>query len=407
MSVHDGRFALLPPGPLQVVQVAAASFLHFDLKFAQLEFQIQRLTSASESAATKLELCTRLRDALPCNLGIFLRHFRKRFASVEEMQSPLALATLLAREANKRFTTVASERGHATERRDLQSGVGPGKVFCHHARANLVAQVATRHKEHHGSDLAKSLRGGAQATVAAVAADPFSAVLPELFLQPLNSIDGREAAIEEFHRQPLLDRVRIAQAGAASQLVLAGAPAGRPAAGAADEQPLKSGKGGSIYQTIHRMKLKSFKAMVGQRILTPLELQSIAADARCEWQESRAAGGDRWHAWLRIYSSEVEDRQRGVVAAAVSPSSGSAVVNTYRPQFHLVGDPKWPVQPTAFVSHMRSAKYPSGDKVYRDRSCIIGPEDVIYPLRGVCKLWLCSFPTYWVNECTPKHMLHI
>ncbi len=108
------------------MQVGVNSFLHFDLKFSQLEYIIHKVTSITESDAVKKDLCDRVELSRECDLPIFLRHWKRMSPTSETMLLPLGLNVLRVREAGKTFTSMKSERGHAQERQDLQAATGPG-----------------------------------------------------------------------------------------------------------------------------------------------------------------------------------------------------------------------------------------------------------------------------------------
>lgn len=118
--------------------------LYFDMKFSHLDYRIHLITRAGVGDGVKHDLCGELLSSRPCDIGIFLRHFRKSFPDREAILSDLALQTLVMREKTKLFSKIASERGHARERKNLNANTGPGTNFLHHRRLDLLSCVRTR-----------------------------------------------------------------------------------------------------------------------------------------------------------------------------------------------------------------------------------------------------------------------
>ena len=383
----------------EVIQVSVGCTLHFDIKFSLLDYSIHQLTLSSTTDAAKASLCRRLVEARECDLGIFLRHFRRRFPEPSDMQSPLALGVLRSRELLKKFHTIRSERGHARQRQDLSSS-GHGKRFMHHARRDMMSQARCQHIECHGRDPALRLpRSGGQPLVP-IAQDAFEHFIPKDLVAQLNDISSPPIGAGDILRVPL--KLPAAPGGILPLPPIPAAAAAEvpPAAGALaiapqpQQQggPMLSGRGGSVYQTIARSKFAAARLLVGTRKLTREEIAGIYSEAGEERRCAEAEGGARWQRWVELYNEEVKDRkmrQKGLAKASatggsvLAASSGGAAPSAvagpaYKPHFHCMGTPDFPISPYVLMQ----ADPPKDEYVYKDKKYIIFPEDVIYPLRG-------------------------
>lgn len=377
-----------------MVQVSTSITLHFDIKYSQIDFTIHRVLRSDFPDAERERLCNQVLHARDCDLGCFLRAYRKLFGDLASMLGPLGMEVLRLREALKGFSTMRSERGHASERRDLQSAQGSGKTFCHHARRDILRQVHGQHMRNNGADpLKKERRPTQEDAPRPLAADPFEAYLPSDMLRTLN--DARSAVIQ------LEDLGRQAIAGAAPAQLVHGHPDAQqlqePPPVASEATPEHhSGKGGSVYMLIKRWKQHAYKNSVGGRALTRDELGNITADAKREHAEAKLEGGQRWARWARMYQDEVAERQnlgpqakraRGSVATSradgpAASAQESAALKPYQPHLQLRGNARMPIQPAALLDFYRSCGLPKDERVYHSTEFIVGTGDVVHPLRG-------------------------
>ncbi len=88
--------------------MAVSSALHFDIKFSQLEYMVHQLTNPGIPPAEKQDICTSIQFARPCDLVMFLQHFRRDFPTPDLMMGPSAAAVLRMRERQKVFHTMRS-----------------------------------------------------------------------------------------------------------------------------------------------------------------------------------------------------------------------------------------------------------------------------------------------------------
>lgn len=358
--------------------------LYCDMKFSRLDYRIHLITRAGVSDGVTHDLCDELLSSRPCDIGIFLRHFRKNFPDLEAILSDLALQTLVMREKAKLFSTIASERGHARERKNLNANTGPGKNFLHHRRLDLLACVRTRHINAGGLDpLGKRLpRAKKKMDVPAIEADPFVGKMPAPLLQQLTGPSKTPPTLADVVAAggwPL--QAPQAAALESAHEVTAPPDVGHNSAGSRD---IGGGRGGSVYMTIWRAKMAAFKMSVCGRKLALAECASVREAAKQERAAAEQEGGRRWKVWLDLFNQEVVERQSGVSSSGPGTSRPSKPVNTMCPykQHWGAGSPALPITPQTVVGDYDRHGCPSDEVVFKSDDHIVTHGQAVHLARG-------------------------
>lgn len=311
------------------------------------------------------------------------------------------------RERGKVFHTMRSERGHASERRDLNSGQGPAKAFHHHARRALLSEVAIRHKELGGVGLVGS--GGQRRQLAAsplppMAPDPFVGLLPQPALSALNDPLQPAKSIMDIVGASLVSSRALAAPSAAVGAVAPVPKAASSAAVAPPDSGGRTGVGGGIFITVLNSKRAAFKQTVGGRKLTAAELEETKLAAQEEWAAAKREGGRRLQLWRELFDAERQQRKTGgpqgcqtVVASA--ERGGGGALRSYSPLWGRLGTPSHPVQPELVVQHVQSHGMPTDENVYRSSANATYQTEVVHPLRGP--------PSPPTEQCNNKSMKHL
>lgn len=87
-----------------------------------------------------------------CCLPLVIRDFRTKYPSIEQMMSVEAAQTVQLWVDCQKWSTKASEMGHASERRELSAAAAPGKAFLHHSRQHYLDNHRLAHMQAGGSD---------------------------------------------------------------------------------------------------------------------------------------------------------------------------------------------------------------------------------------------------------------
>lgn len=367
--------------------MSVAVSLHFDLKFSGLDYGIHRLTNPRVTEHTAERLVADLLARRDCDIGVFLRHFRRQFNTRDLVRSPLALEVLRMRERGKTFHTIESERGHARERLDLQSK-GPGKNFVHHWRRDVLSRSLHIHLAAGGSDPCR-MASRRNPPKIRISDDPLAAVLPSHILRLTGSDMPRPLSLEDLPRvgQTLAMARRLpSPQDSPGALAQRGQGALEHRTGRVpDSSPVPvptTGRGGSIWMTIYNAKLAALKLSAAGRPLTEQEREQARVDAHRERDAALDEGGDRLARWAGLYRDD-QGVQRLHTARSTTSSSGHGDGDkAYRRPWGLIGTPTLPVQPEEALAHVQSEGVPSHEEVYRCRSHIIGDADIVYPLRG-------------------------
>ena len=344
------------------LHVAAGILVHFDRKYSEFPFSLLQLLRGDVPHGTKADLCQRLLRSRPCDVPLFAREFVAQFNSVELMMSPMATMVLQMWAAGKRFSTKASECGHATERRMLASTGGPGKSLVHHCRKHILHKVRLAHVERHGLDplsvvplkgkLALSsspadvVRGR---RVAPLAPDHFARFLPQGLLSELDA-DPSEASIQALEDiaavgfMPRMPQLAALPAPAAATAALEDVPPlpatssaalvirGGEARANASSENRKSGSGLNPYLVHLNRCRKETKLGIGSRAMTQEEQAAVVEQARQSWQ---AMGDEEKGAIQSVFDAGVRRRRRGEPRVAAG-GGAAAEVKSYQPSWRIV-----------------------------------------------------------------------
>lgn len=363
----------------QVIQISSAMSVHFDLKYNQLDYRLNVLTLPTVPADEMRDLCQQVLAARPCQLSFFTRQFRRSFGDADAMTSPLGVATLEMQCKGKVFNTIASERGHATERRDFKAAQGAGKAFLHHARRNVLATALNKHHAHGGAHPVAPHTTPSSAT--ALAPDPLVNFLPAPFLQKLRGpTDAMKSLTDVVGVGAALCDLGAGQPAAPNQGGEVEAHGTRPPM-SSSSKVARSGVGGSVYVTIYLSKMAAYKMAVGSRTLAKAEVDQVVQDAKTERREAAAEGGPRWQRWLDLFRHQSAGRQH-----EQRRSLDQAGETEYKQSWGFLGNPSLPVQPALVMDYVSKKGTPKDAEVYHSKEYIIFPEEVVHPLRGVTGL---------------------
>jgi hypothetical protein len=182
---HDVRLS----ARAHALGLAAGVVHHYDMKFSEMPWLLHRLVSSEWSDEARGEVCDLLKDSRPCNLPLFAREFRHKYPTTEQMLSAAAKGTVRVWLAGKRFSTKASELGHATERKALAAANAPGRAFIPHSRRDMLHKHRLTHLSRGGADplaLVPLKRSSKASTPALVdGPDVFEHVMPKALLAKL------------------------------------------------------------------------------------------------------------------------------------------------------------------------------------------------------------------------------
>jgi hypothetical protein len=137
-----------------IVLVACGLHVHYDIKYSEMPYPLTRVLNPQFSESEIDLVFDNLLAARDCDIGMFAKGFRNNFQTKESMKSLLARAVIRMFEKIKKFTTHASERGHAQER-NLLASTGTGKAFAHHVRVDYLLKAKKRHMGANGFDPCK------------------------------------------------------------------------------------------------------------------------------------------------------------------------------------------------------------------------------------------------------------
>ena len=136
-----------------VLQAMVGAFIHFDFKFSELPYSALRCVANGWDETEREEVREQMATRLPCNLPIYIRHFRHLFPTAADMASPQAASTLRIMGNGKRLHSLASEIGHSGERRGLSAANAPGQAWHHHVRFDVCQSMRLDHLRRGGKDL--------------------------------------------------------------------------------------------------------------------------------------------------------------------------------------------------------------------------------------------------------------
>jgi hypothetical protein len=283
--------------------------------------------------------------------------FRTLFPTVSTALSFQARYAFEVWALTKRFSTKASEMGHAAERRALSAAAAPGKAWVPHCRREILRRFRENHIAAGGSDpsKAKPVRGPSKEML-----KPCSPVFSQRLVgeAAARACSDLEASVMNVG-SPLSDL--LAQLSAPAQpSLLDGVPGGGggqgPDQGIASnsgevhraERPTKkaSGVGGNPKLCFLNHRIHSYKqAVASSRALSNDEVAKLRADAAIEWDRMDEAARAPF---VQQFRNRARRRKLGVNPDQSSENAGREL-EEYRPQFG-VGCPAFPIAPAHFCS---------------------------------------------------------
>jgi hypothetical protein len=155
-----------------------------------------------------------------------------------------------------------------------------------------------------------------------------------------------------------------------------------------------SGRGGSMYMTMKRVKQQACKLAVGGRPLTDEEQKTVTMESRAEYDAMKLEKNEQWDNLKSRYMQEVADRQQGVAqpkrASRAKPKAEKPpqphdvqAPTHYIPQFGHIGTPTLPISPATVLAFHKAKGFPDDRKIYKSLEFIIGPEQCMDDLKGL------------------------
>jgi hypothetical protein len=133
----------------------------YDRRFSDLPWLLARLADPTTPEAEKViiaQLLVRLLETRRCCVPLFGREFASMYPTVPQMLSAAAAGTIRVWLKGKRFSTKASELGHALERQALSAASAPGKTFAPHSERDFMNRHRLSHVVRNGRDPAGLLK---------------------------------------------------------------------------------------------------------------------------------------------------------------------------------------------------------------------------------------------------------
>jgi hypothetical protein len=143
-DAQDARFC----ARAHCLGILAMLLQRYDRRFATWPWLLMSLVLSWVPLDGKVRICEMLIEKMtnrPCCVPLFAREFFALYPTLREMLSAKAAATIKVWMFGKKFSTKASELGHAGERKALSAAAAPGRSFVQHSRRHLLQTQRIAH----------------------------------------------------------------------------------------------------------------------------------------------------------------------------------------------------------------------------------------------------------------------